>query len=372
MSFPKLLAWNCRGARSKRALSHLHLLISYYRLDIVILMEPRCSSDVLHGVLANSCLTDFVVAEARGFFGGIWILWNAQVVHIDPISIDDQIINAVVWTASSPPWLLSAVYASPLSTVRQHLWDYLLQMGNCVELPWLMIGDFNQVIHPSEKHGGLRPSTARMNAFLEVIHCCAMIDLGYSGPRYTWSNLRPGPAHVQERLDRALGNHLWVASYPDCVVTHTPRTRSDHHPLILRDSNSSVRPRHSGPFKIQDAWFRHPHFEPFLLECWLESGSLGLVQKLDLLRQDLQRWNRSVFGNIFDRKFRCLARLAGVQKALQQHRPERLLLLEEQLRLELDEILCQEAVFWRQKSQVSWLQDGERNTRFFHTSTLIR
>lgn len=40
--------------------------------------------------------------------------------------------------------------------------------------------------------------------------------------------------------------------------------------------------------------------------------------------------------------------------------------------MELNETLTQEAIYWCQKSRVTWLQDGERNTKFFHTSTLIR
>lgn len=37
----------------------------------------------------------------------------------------------------------------------------------------------------------------------------------------------------------------------------------------------------------------------------------------------------------------------------------------------VNNILEQEEIYWCQKCRVAWLKEGERNTRFFHTSTLI-
>lgn len=46
--------------------------------------------------------------------------------------------------------------------------------------------------------------------------------------------------------------------------------------------------------------------------------------------------------------------------------------MEVKLREELDTILRQEEMFWKQKSRITWLKEGEQNTRFFHTFILIR
>lgn len=46
--------------------------------------------------------------------------------------------------------------------------------------------------------------------------------------------------------------------------------------------------------------------------------------------------------------------------------------LEEKLISEYNEILRQKESFWHKKSKVKWLVKGEQNTKFFHTTVIIR
>ncbi|PQQ13234.1 hypothetical protein Pyn_15663 [Prunus yedoensis var. nudiflora] len=43
-----------------------------------------------------------------------------------------------------------------------------------------------------------------MDAFKDVVNNCALCEVNYIGPHFTWWNGREGNAMVEERLDRAL------------------------------------------------------------------------------------------------------------------------------------------------------------------------
>lgn len=70
-----------------------------------------------------------------------------------------------------------------------------------------------------------------------------------------------------------------------------------------------------------------------------------------LFRRNARQWNERVFGNIFDRKFRCMARLVGIQRALSSRKSTYLENFEIQVCHELNEALSQEELFMASKIQ---------------------
>lgn len=115
---------------------------------------------------------------------------------------------------------------------------------------------------------------------------------------------------------------------------------------------------------------------------WTIKAWMGVVQRswnnetnvaasLHSLSYSLQLWNKSVFGNIFQRKRRMLRCLEGMQAALARSPTTALLKLEDKLRNDLNGTQRQEESIWMQKLHLDWLHLGDRNTRFFHTSMII-
>lgn len=82
--------------------------------------------------------------ESRGFSVGIWMLWNSSKVTINVIDTTIQAISVKVTWNGCQPWMLSGIYASPCNTVRGTVWSYLDNLSRMVNLPWLLVRDFNE------------------------------------------------------------------------------------------------------------------------------------------------------------------------------------------------------------------------------------
>lgn len=122
--------------------------------------------------------------EAQGHVGGIWALANKQCsTSFTVIESTHQCITLQLSNGAAS-WICSSVYASPNYAVRCMLWDYLSSLCSNIQLPWIMIGDFNDVIVPLEQHGG-NFSYIRVDIFSNMLNNYGMLDLEFFGTKFT-------------------------------------------------------------------------------------------------------------------------------------------------------------------------------------------
>ena len=105
-------------------------------------------------------------------------------------------------------------------------------LNQLFDLPWLCVGDFNEILKAHKKMGGkLRPSK-QMQDFQDVVEC-GFVNLGFVGNKFTWCKQTVDGVTVWERLDRALANDEWISLYPASNVIHSKYGTSDHKPLHI-------------------------------------------------------------------------------------------------------------------------------------------
>ena len=88
----------------------------------------------------------------------------------------------------STPWLFIAIYASPILSKRLKFWEFLIELANTHQLPWLMKGDFNELLESTDKIGGRDLIPSRVQAFDNCLKHCGLFELASSGPNCTWTN----------------------------------------------------------------------------------------------------------------------------------------------------------------------------------------
>jgi endonuclease/exonuclease/phosphatase family metal-dependent hydrolase len=106
-------------------------------------------------------------------------------------------------------WKLIGFYRHPNPTNRHEEWNLLKHLQELSPTPWLCLGDFNEITKNSEKTRAVLKRESQMVVFRDTLFSCQLNDLGFIGPKYTWTNGRDNEEFTVERLDRALGNFEW-------------------------------------------------------------------------------------------------------------------------------------------------------------------
>lgn len=118
----------------------------------------------------------------------------------------------------------------------------------------MVLGDFNAISGQHKKWGGRPVSSSSSDGFLYFKTSMGLVDVGSSGPCFTWCNGRHGNQKIRERLDKGLANGEWISLFPCAVVKTLPRVASDHAPIFL-DTNgaSNAGPK---PFRFESCWVK--------------------------------------------------------------------------------------------------------------------
>ncbi|XP_075669007.1 uncharacterized protein LOC142638831 [Castanea sativa] len=233
----------------------------------------------------------------------------------------------------------------------------------------LFLGDFNEILCENDKLGGRQMNLNRALDFKSCLDDCNFLDLGFSGPKFTWLNRRQISDLILERIDRCFANPAWRTLYLEASVTYLPRDFPDHC-LVLLELTRPPPTATEKPFRFHTMWMHHPDFPNVVRKTWEPNPNLQTAVKSFV--DNAKQWNKSVFGNIFARKKRVLARLNEAQKALSNGPNCFLIHLERSLIEEYNLIMQQEEEYWALKYRLNWATYDDSNTSFFHVSTLVK
>jgi hypothetical protein len=205
----RLLSWNCWGAGRPPTVRAIKALAGKKGPDVLFMAETKIKAPKVDRLrLAMGFNSSFCV-DSIGSAGGLTLFWSLG-VDIEVVYSNNNCIAALMY--SDPPkssWLLIGVYGPPYLAMRRKFWRLMEDIIEGFSGQWFMIGDLNSISSPSDKRGGTSSSWGSSKFFKVFVDNVGAIDLGFNGPRFTWSNRIIGLANIRERLDRGLCNVDW-------------------------------------------------------------------------------------------------------------------------------------------------------------------
>lgn len=190
---------------------------------------------------------------------------------------------------------MTGFYGHPTTRLRHLSWQAIRDLCDDDTLPWVIVGDFNEILHADEKQDGRRRGELQMRGFREVVGYAELIDLGFVGTMFTWSN-----RHTKIRLDRALATTSWSDIFPHSRVHVLPPSLSDHSPLLLQASVGPITRAHKfHRFRFESFWLQHPECDQVVSAAWPTPcyGQPMFIfhKKIQKTSGALDRWQRRTF-----------------------------------------------------------------------------
>ncbi|XP_015941361.1 uncharacterized protein LOC107466866 [Arachis duranensis] len=164
---------------------------------------------------------------------------------------------------------------------------------------------------------------------------------------------------------------LWQELTGNVSLKAAPAISSDHCALIL---DLQPRGRIKREFKFETFWAEHEECKEVIKKGWQQDdGNRNcwgkFIRKRNSCIRELMEWSKRKFKRADKELERKKAELHHIQENDMSERDQR---RERELKNQISELWKQEEKYWGQRSRLKWLKWGDKNTSFFHATTIQR
>lgn len=265
----KVVSWNVRGMNDPVKVASSRKFLFDNKVDIMVFLETKVKQSKSVAVMNRLAPFGGWLHNYNSFHNGrIWVWWNTQKVNIEELAQGNQFLHCEVDILDKKV-LCTFIYEFNSAHEREELWAAMSQFSANVTLPWLIIGDFNTILHPDERVRIGDSGSTDTRELQNVVSALEVEDLSYSGIFLTWCNKREGNQRIYSKIDRALINSAWCDTFPHSHAVSLAPGMSDHSPcLVLICEDYWAGPR---PFKFCNMWKSHADYKT-MVQPYVQSG----------------------------------------------------------------------------------------------------
>lgn len=250
----KAFSWNVRGLCNTTNQDQVIELLREDNYSLCGLLETHVKKNKL-AKICRKVLGNWDWASNNASCSGgtrIVVRWNPNSINLMVLEQTPQVMHCFVESLNGVlRFHCSFIYAHNHTVSRRSLWKSLQKFSKVVkDSPWIILGDFNATLDPSEKSSGGSKITTAMSDFRDCMASIDIEDLAMSGLSYTW-NKRPGVSGgLLKKLDRVMGNLAFVYAFPTSHAQFLPFMTSDHSPASF--TIPEVLKSNPKPFKFHN------------------------------------------------------------------------------------------------------------------------
>ncbi|XP_037497467.1 uncharacterized protein LOC119371427 [Jatropha curcas] len=232
----------------------------------------------------------FVNVDCVGHSGGLALLWKG-VSSVNIISSCSRYIDVEVDLPHFGISRLTGFYGEPNRNRRNNSWQLLRVLASHSDLPWLCLGDFNDILGSSEKRGGRPHPTHLIRGFQAAISDAHLYDFPMSGYAFTWEHGRTSGNLIEEKLDRILTTDSWRRKFSHARAMVLDKSSSDHLPIYLELRHFMPRAQ-ARRFRFENSWRREAAYGRTL--ALGDRLSFGCRALLEIGGKNFRRFQKAV------------------------------------------------------------------------------
>lgn len=149
------------------------------------------------GVFCSLVFPNMFSIEARDFSGGMWCFWDASRITLEVSFCECAGPQGGSHGENSGEVVHFCGLCFHSTDTQGGIVVFFEEAWAESMAAWILLRDFNQPLSPEDKKGGAKYKFGQAQKLGEVLQQCNMLDLGISGPKFTWINSRKGRAKIR-------------------------------------------------------------------------------------------------------------------------------------------------------------------------------
>ncbi|XP_075088537.1 uncharacterized protein LOC142170507 [Nicotiana tabacum] len=197
-----IVSWNIRELNKFYKQREFKKFLLLNKVDLIACLETRVkqqsAKEIQRKVGVDWKFTDNYAYAPNG---RIWIGWKVANVKVTVLDCSNQMIHCCVTdNNSSFSSYITFVYGLHTIHDRASLWRSLRNMQT--NGPWLIIGDFNSVLHEEDRLNGIPVHQADTTDFQRCIDDIGVGQITKRGCKFSWSCSDHSPIMIITKVNR--------------------------------------------------------------------------------------------------------------------------------------------------------------------------